>query len=134
MPRRNRTEEAERKHNRHCVFRDSLKAGAERRASARGQAIIAADRILDATPDMPFVELLARIRRRWPVSCAGERFAADLKRLHDLPQAERERQWWRIAEQAEKAPQIDCDASQPMKGQTAAPNDRTRQTRSWTAC
>lgn len=37
----------------------------------------------------PFSEILAAIRRRWPVSAAGDDFAAELRRLYDAEQAER---------------------------------------------
>jgi len=36
-----------------------------------------------------FPEILAIIRRRWPVSCSGDDFAAELQRRFDAEQAER---------------------------------------------
>jgi hypothetical protein len=115
MHTRKRTEEQKRKHHRHCVYRDNLRVGAKRRASARGLAIIAASNLLDDFPEMGFDDLLAHIRRRWPLSCSGESFESDLRRLWNLSPTERDQQWWLIAEQDARTPQIALDESNPER-------------------
>lgn len=60
-----------------------------------------------------FEDILQRIHRRWPVSCAGAEFAQELQRLYDQDQAERTelcRHYAREAFLRLRDPRMDFDA------------------------